>query len=75
MSNLTHSIINKRYDSNAAMTDNGINRILENTNTIEFGTDVDIIEEGTEIDLFYILIRVDVVGEYAETRRSLRLWP
>jgi len=41
------------------MTDNEIDRILENTNTIEFGTGVDIIEEGTEIDLFYILIRVE----------------
>ena len=56
---MTHNIKNKRYDSNAAMTDNEIDRILENTNTIEFGTDVDIIEEGTEIDLFYILIRVE----------------
>ena len=43
------------------MTDNEIDRILENTNTIEFGTDVDIIEEGTEIDLFYILMSGRVV--------------
>ena len=54
-------ILLKQIPIFAAMTDDEIDRILEKTNTIEFGPNIDIIKEGTEIDLFYILMSGRVI--------------